>query len=187
MRSKAHWPVFMREQENVDLNAALIRQPLALAILLPLLFSSSTVVILADTMHKGLNAGCISPLIQLWSSTAGLFSCTAGRCFSKTAFHCTSHLWNTSLAASSTPPPPVSPPPAWLFHSGSASEQGSSPEEVFFFVSLESGGTTGSLFIFHHLMCLCSRRQELLPLLLYFCRSLYSPQCTSLYQQVNQL
>ncbi|CAB1427283.1 unnamed protein product [Pleuronectes platessa] len=37
MPSKAHWPVFMREPENVDLNAELVGQPLSLAILLPLL------------------------------------------------------------------------------------------------------------------------------------------------------
>lgn len=41
MRSKARWPVFMQEQGNVNLNAALVSQPLSLAILLasPLLSS----------------------------------------------------------------------------------------------------------------------------------------------------
>lgn len=57
-----------------------------------LLLSSSTVVILADTKHKGLNAGCIFQqqdsllcLLQLWSSTARLFACKAGCCVSETA------------------------------------------------------------------------------------------------------
>lgn len=79
-RAKPIGLFFMWDHGNVKLNAALIRQPLFLAFLLPLTSSSSssTAVILADTTHKGLNAGCILQqqgtllFLQLWSSTACL-------------------------------------------------------------------------------------------------------------------
>lgn len=177
----------MQEQENVDLNAALIRQPLSLAILLPLLFSSSTVVILADTMHKGLNAGCISPLppalifysqaVFLYSRTRFLYDCFL--------LYITSLEYQPGCLLSSSAPCILSSCLAVSFRE--CIRKGLHPWGGFFFVSLESGGNTGSFFIFYHLMCLCSRRQEKLHLLLYFCRSLFSPQCTSLYQQVKQL
>lgn len=159
MRSKAHWPVFMREQGNVDLNAALVAQPLSLAILLPLLsspllfsplLSSSTVLILADTTHKGLNAGCILQqqgsllfLLQLWSSTARLFACTAG-CFCKTACNCISHLRKTDLAALLLRPLY----PLLLlgrFIQGAHQHRASALRRRFF-ILLEAGRTTGSLF-----------------------------------------
>lgn len=107
MQSKAHWPVFMREQGNVNLNATFVAQPLSLAILLPLLTSPLLLHGGNPCWHKAQRTKCwlhlpaagLSPLptpaLILYSQAVRLQS----RMLCLWDCNCISHLWNISLAA----------------------------------------------------------------------------------------